>query len=188
MCFLFLYLWESFFHHLSVIIYITTPSKLTLSEKNQITMWFFFSLRRTLLRQGRQWMINIIHSFCLSYWYDMTPWMRMTGFLGGTDMNRGKQAMVIKTYHLYQYLIGSASGREEPQTCILSWLNKRLLRAPSSTWVELYQAQSHSQTLKLSFSENMISMSQVPNTSLTRHLSLVTSPSLLCGITLHFKN
>lgn len=148
----------------------------------------FFSVRRTLLRQGRQWMINIVHSFCLSYWYDMTLWMRMTSFLGGTDMNRGKQAMVIKTYHLYQYLIGSASGREEPQTCILSWLNKRLLRAPGSIWVELYQAQSHSQTLKLSFSENMISISQVPNTSPTRHLSLVTSPSLFRGITLHFKN
>lgn len=28
----------------------------------------------------------------------MAPWMRMAGFLGGTDMNTGKKAMIINHF------------------------------------------------------------------------------------------
>lgn len=56
----------------------------------------------------------------------MTPWMRMMGFLGGTDTNAGKQAMVTNTSYFYQHLNGSASRKGESQTSILGTLNKRL--------------------------------------------------------------
>ena len=61
----------------------------------------------------------------------MTPWMRMMGFLGGTDKNARKQVMVTNTSHFYQYLNGSASRKGESQTFILGRLNKRLPQGPT---------------------------------------------------------
>jgi len=55
----------------------------------------------------------------------------MMGFLGGTDTNVGKKAVVANPSHFYQDLNGSASWKREPQISFLGSLNKRLPQSPT---------------------------------------------------------
>lgn len=81
--------------------------------------------------KATEYLVNIIHYFCLPDWYNMTAWMRMTSFLGGMDINAGKRVIVTNTFHFYQYSNGSASRKGESQTSILGKLNKTLPQGPT---------------------------------------------------------